>query len=556
MSSILGKTTYASKCLSTLTPEDAQKLQTLIDNPGEPEILYLYGTDRTLKDFSDNLEEGDSGVYYVQLMIDEYSRRYLNGFLIIPRTIEASFAMELTSGFFSFADLSSHLIEIKILCFPDGTIEYEDIYENLTAEEFRRTLYDVAISMGAAPLTQQVYETYNTAGEVNATTTITGEGINIEGANTHLKIINSSRNEFLIDSNDGSELYITTKINDNSYSLQFPHKSGTIALIDDIGANVNVPGEQATVVFIKGFRENLNSRVLSAYEENLTGINLGGASFNIYLVCQITKGGEKLTEEQAKAYMKYMTGSDYLPKYNYDYPQNTLFIKKDDGSYWKPQYDDNNGMVLWYVETPYAKVYEINSLSTFEEMETYYKYKIGNILRYISYSSSGQVLVSLLINRIEAGNAENNVPAIIHASGSDIVNDNAIVYNLEWVEGQAPTLTTKSTGTKLYFHRITFNQSTSNNALTFTTNSSTKIIDENNITSSIGNIRQIITDDFASQKMVGGAKIYNEDGLDETLLVLGIRSAGATSISFAVGYTSLTTESFNVTEIDETVTPL
>ena len=125
MSSILGTKPFVDKILSACSAEQLVELQGLINNPGSPTRAYLYGNDRTLSN-------SNKGVSYVQLMIDEYSRRYLNGFLVYIDSTHC--------GFFSFSGTSSHLIEISI---DPLTLAHVDIYENLSAEEFRRTINDM-----------------------------------------------------------------------------------------------------------------------------------------------------------------------------------------------------------------------------------------------------------------------------------------------------------------------------------------------------------------------------------------------------------------------------
>ena len=46
--------------------------------------------------------------------------------------------------------------------------------------------------------------------------------------------------------------------------------------------------------------------------------------------------------------MEYMTGARFLPVYNYEKPQNDIFVFADDGnSLWKPQWDSTNGLILY-----------------------------------------------------------------------------------------------------------------------------------------------------------------------------------------------------------------
>lgn len=135
----------------------------------------------------------------------------------------------------------------------------------------------------------------------------------------------------------------------------------------DLGSFVipNVPGKQATTTIVVDALNNINMRTLSAYEATLTTTE----TYSYYF---ITKGGSALTEEQARDYMEFMTGSRFLPTYNFEKPQNSIFIFRN-GTMWKPQFGFNgvNGLFLFKLPVPYEtlsnKVTSISSLSTDEQ---------------------------------------------------------------------------------------------------------------------------------------------------------------------------------------------
>ena len=112
-------------------------------------------------------------------------------------------------------------------------------------------------------------------------------------------------------------------------------------------ATKDIPTYQATTTIIVNALTNINGRVLSAYEATSGTVTISGQTYNIYT---ITYGNVKLTEEKARDYMEYMTGSRFLPVYNYEKPQNSIFIMAD-MTFWKPQYDENNGLVLYKIST-------------------------------------------------------------------------------------------------------------------------------------------------------------------------------------------------------------
>ena len=118
-----------------------------------------------------------------------------------------------------------------------------------------------------------------------------------------------------------------------------------------------VAGHQATATVVINALTNLNGRILTAFEATLTTISGG------YTVFVITRGGNKLDEEQAKNYMEYMTGSRFLPAYEYEKPKKSMWIMAY-GSFWKPQYDANNGMMLFAIPNPFElKANKVNVLS-------------------------------------------------------------------------------------------------------------------------------------------------------------------------------------------------
>lgn len=100
-----------------------------------------------------------------------------------------------------------------------------------------------------------------------------------------------------------------------------------------------IANNQASISIIVNPTTNINGRVFVHYTSEL--VTIGG--FSVY---QIKYDGVNLTEEQAREYMSYMTGSSFLPKYNYDRPANTYFLMPD-GQLLKPQYDNDNGLILF-----------------------------------------------------------------------------------------------------------------------------------------------------------------------------------------------------------------
>ena len=444
MSYITG-TPAIEEILSSFSPEELERLTVLINNKdAKPVGSYrTYSISNLKPDFIYDIVEEDKDFAYVNLSFDPVSQGYQVGIL--------------TSGgiFISWTPDCKNMIEVFLTPNWQGDLScsYEYINEQLTTEEFRRVLYDVSSEKGAVVLSSQTYEDKNGTFFLGQNT-IDGAGLNIDGSNTHIRMKSHSA-AFNIENDYGSDFIFQRSTNAEDeeptyYDYRFPNKSGTFALTSDLD-NINIPNGQNNVVFIKGFRENLNGKVLSTYEDNLTEQMIALPSFTLFLVCQITKGGEKLTEEQAKLYMKYMCGSEYLPKYNYDFPRNTLFIMKNDGSCWKPQYDNTNGLLLWYVADNFTRNFEINSSSRFEEIEIFYKYHPGNILVYSGFLNGDDndepinnlPLTIIKFETEETEGGEVVEPAKIWASASDVVNNEPVMYYLYWAGDSQPIVTKK-----------------------------------------------------------------------------------------------------------------
>ena len=130
-------------------------------------------------------------------------------------------------------------------------------------------------------------------------------------------------------------------------------------------AAINVPAQQATFTIIKDELTNINGRELTNYvsEDGTYTDSSSGVTYDIKTIKYKIFRRDRvivpdipdipsivlpLTEDQAKDYMEYMTGSRFLPVYNYEKPQNSLFIMSDK-TIWKPQYEGINSLVLYKV---------------------------------------------------------------------------------------------------------------------------------------------------------------------------------------------------------------
>ena len=140
--------------------------------------------------------------------------------------------------------------------------------------------------------------------------------------------------------------------------FMLPDKSSgdwDLATTDDISIAIanNTPANQATTTVVADALTNLNGRNLSNYTATLVTSD--------YTYYDITYGSSKCTEAQARNYMEYMTGSRYLPVYDYEKPKNSIFMFAD-RSLWKPQYD-TNGLRLYKLSPEIATLDDIQTIS-------------------------------------------------------------------------------------------------------------------------------------------------------------------------------------------------
>ena len=181
-------------------------------------------------------------------------------------------------------------------------------------------------------------------------------GINIGGYTVFTVYQNSSYTNSLKPTNSNYDL------GDSSSRWKDLYLSGNLigssksVSIDDIALSSEFETEtsknQSTSVIVGNAITNINGRVFQNYTANL--VTAGGYTFY-----QILKNGSNPTEDEAKEYMRYMTGSTFLPTYNYDFPKQTIFTFAD-RSTWKPQYSSSDGLRLYRLTTSLALESQIN----------------------------------------------------------------------------------------------------------------------------------------------------------------------------------------------------
>lgn len=142
-----------------------------------------------------------------------------------------------------------------------------------------------------------------------------------------------------------------TMLNDR-YLLKLYRTAGTLT---------DVPKAQANVSIVRGALTNLNGRYLSAYTAQWRTI--GG-----YGCYQIKYNNAILDVTKAGDYMENMSGSRFVPTYNYEKPVNSLFIFATDFTLWKPQYDPTNGLLLFAAGrlTLYSDLMDLKNVTELE----------------------------------------------------------------------------------------------------------------------------------------------------------------------------------------------
>lgn len=158
----------------------------------------------------------------------------------------------------------------------------------------------------------------------------------------------------------------TSKIQDNAITndkivdntIDISKLNGVLRLLIQTSVNKGaIPQYQnISVAIIKDVLTNINNKALSMQSLNTT---IGG-----YPCVQIKYNNDVLDESKAIAYMKTMTGSEFLPVYNYNEPSNVFLIDFNLQIY-KVQFDNTNGLVLY-------KMMSLVSRATFDNV-------LGNI---------------------------------------------------------------------------------------------------------------------------------------------------------------------------------
>ena len=127
------------------------------------------------------------------------------------------------------------------------------------------------------------------------------------------------------------------------------------AYVSDIVQN------QTTLAFMVNPLKNISLKDLTAFK------TASVFSDTTYPAVKILNSDDSiLTKERAATYMKAITGSQFVPEFNFDTPTNTILIDSS-GIIYKPQWDSTNGLLLYKVTNPMDSI--IESLATKEYVD-------------------------------------------------------------------------------------------------------------------------------------------------------------------------------------------
>ena len=94
-----------------------------------------------------------------------------------------------------------------------------------------------------------------------------------------------------------------------------------------------VSDSQSSTVLIKNELTNINGWYLSTFNSTTTTLN----GYTVKIISDTKTDNGHVSNDRAKVYMKAMTGSEFVPMYNYNAPKQVLFVDSN-SIIWKPQY--------------------------------------------------------------------------------------------------------------------------------------------------------------------------------------------------------------------------
>ena len=210
---------------------------------------------------------------------------------------------------------------------------------------------DGRATIGTAPtnsmdVVNKEYADNNLENKLDKKTT-TGTYVYTHDGSTQSELLYSTSNTAYTlaqrDSNKQINVALTPTANSHAASKKY---------VDDLLSTGFLDRQMMTAI-IKDTNTNQQNKYLSNFRTNETTIG-GYAAVKVLAYDSSTGTTSNTTEEQAGRYLKSMTGSEYVPTYNYDYPRYHILIDSE-GKIYKPQFDSTNGLVLYKVATPWTK---------------------------------------------------------------------------------------------------------------------------------------------------------------------------------------------------------
>ena len=268
----------------------------------------------------------------------EYSQENYKGVLYIQNSSYMAYSAPLT-----------RILELS----KDIDSETQEVIYDLYCYE---TDLSVSIS-GEMYSTQQIYQQKEIVNKQNNSKTFLGfGGINLYtwGDSSHLFLDSYKPKEEM---SQMPGFGIKGKLYDSQqdtttveYSVVFPTTNESSSIqneVNTIALEETIP----TFAIIANPITNLNGRVLTEYTyEEVIGLY---SYYDIKHTNSQTHEDEILTVDQARLYMTRMTGTAFVPEYNYKNPRNSLFITAA-GEFLKPQFDAQNGLRLYKIPSPFA----------------------------------------------------------------------------------------------------------------------------------------------------------------------------------------------------------
>ena len=140
--------------------------------------------------------------------------------------------------------------------------------------------------------------------------------------------------------------YYAVKLDNNRllvYCMQVNLTTGVFSIhTENAVSDEDVPTKQAYTAMIINFGQNISGKYVGP---DYSIVDYASGS---YTGKQIKYDGSVMSKQQTAIYLKFLTGSDYVPEYNFDNPACTYVIDSNLKVY-KAQWDSTNGLIFYDV---------------------------------------------------------------------------------------------------------------------------------------------------------------------------------------------------------------